>query len=134
LDEPFAALDPATRRALRRELRALHEREGTTTLQVTHDFDEALRLGERVAVLAGGRIAQAGTPEEVFRHPNSAFVARFIGAGNVIAGRVRWLGAPPAGGEAAAAEFVAGAFTLEVVADRDGPAHAVLRPEDLMLS
>ncbi len=134
LDEPFAALDPSTRRALRRELRALHEREGTTTLQVTHDFDEALRLGERVAVLADGRVAQAGTPEEVFRHPNSAFVARFIGAGNVIAGRVRWLGAPPADGESAAATFDAGAFVLEVVAERDGPAHAVLRPEDLTLS
>jgi molybdenum ABC transporter ATP-binding protein len=134
LDEPFAALDPATRRSLRRELRALHEREGTTTLQVTHDFDEALRLGERVAVLADGRIAQAGTPEEVFRHPNSAFVARFIGAGNVIPGTVRWVGGPPAAGEAGAAAFDAGPFVLDVLADTEGPAHAVLRPEDLTLS
>ncbi|HSE28169.1 MAG TPA: ABC transporter ATP-binding protein [Gemmatimonadales bacterium] len=134
LDEPFAALDPATRRSLRRELRALHEREGTTTLQVTHDFDEALRLGERVAVLAEGRIAQAGTPEEVFRHPNSAFVARFIGAGNVIPGTVRWSAAPPEGGQAGAATFDAGAFVLDVLAEEDGPAHAVLRPEDLTLS
>lgn len=134
LDEPFAALDPATRRSLRRELRALHEREGTTTLQVTHDFDEALRLGERVAVLADGRIAQSGTPEQVFRHPNSAFVARFIGAGNVIPGTVRWLGAPPAAGEAGAAAFDAGPFVLDVLADAEGPAHAVLRPEDLTLS
>ena len=134
LDEPFAALDPTTRRALRRELRALHQHEGTTTLQVTHDFDEALRLGERVAVLAEGRIAQAGTPEEVFRHPNSAFVARFIGSGNVVPGTVRWRGAAPPDGQPGAAEFDAGSFVLEVVAERDGPAHAVLRPEDLTLS
>jgi molybdopterin-binding protein len=134
LDEPFAALDPATRRSLRRELRALHQREGTTTLQVTHDFDEALRLGERVAVLADGRIAQSGTPEEVFRHPNSAFVARFIGAGNVIPGTVRWRGAPPAAGEAGPAVFDAGPFVLDVLADAEGQAHAVLRPEDLTLS
>jgi molybdopterin-binding protein len=134
LDEPFAALDPATRRSLRRELRALHEREGTTTLQVTHDFDEALRLGERVAVLAEGRIAQSGTPDEVFRHPNSAFVARFIGAGNVIPGTVRWLAGPPATGAAGAAVFDAGPFALDVLAEEDGPAHAVLRPEDLTLS
>ena len=89
LDEPFAAVDPATRQVLRRELRQLHEREGITTLQVTHDFDEALRLGDLVAVLSEGRIAQSGTPEQVFRYPNSAFVARFVGSGNVIAGTVQ---------------------------------------------
>jgi molybdate/tungstate transport system ATP-binding protein len=88
LDEPFAAVDPATRQVLRRELRQLHEHEGITTLQVTHDFDEALRLGDVVAVLAEGRVAQSGTPEQVFRYPNSAFVARFVGSGNVIAGTV----------------------------------------------
>src|SRR6185436_13732584 len=74
LDEPFAAVDPATRRVLRRELRELHEREGITTLQVTHDFEDAMRLGDVVAVLAGGRVVQAGKPDEVFRFPNSTFV------------------------------------------------------------
>src|SRR5205085_12133629 len=95
LDEPFAAVDPATRRTLRRELRALHEREGITTLQVTHDFDEALRLGDLVAVLADGRIEQSGTPEQVFRYPHSAFVAQFIGARNVIARHVIRTEGPP---------------------------------------
>ena len=133
LDEPFAALDPSTRRVLRRELRELHEEEGTTTLQVTHDFDEALRLGERVAVLAEGRIAQAGTPEQVFRRPNSAFVARFIGSGNVIAGEVTLAGPPPVDGEFAAARFDAPGLRLEVLAERAGGAHAVIRPEDVMI-
>ncbi len=140
LDEPFASVDPTTRHLLRRELRALHEREGITTLQVTHDFDEALRLGDLVAVLAEGRIAQHGTPEQVFRYPNSAFVARFVGTGNVLAGVVERVaadggGREPAGAEggAFAARFTSGPLVLEVVADREGPMHAVIRPEDIVL-
>ncbi|HEX5386315.1 MAG TPA: ABC transporter ATP-binding protein [Gemmatimonadales bacterium] len=132
LDEPFAAVDPATRHLLRRELRALHEREGITTLQVTHDFDEAMRLGDIVAVLSEGRIAQHGPPEEVFRYPNSAFVARFVGTGNVLAGTVERCDA--SGGSPFAARFTSGALTLEVVAEREGLAHAVIRPEDITLS
>jgi molybdopterin-binding protein len=130
---------------LRRELRALHEREGITTLQVTHDFDEALRLGDVVAVLAEGRIAQHGTPEEVFRYPNSAFVARFVGTGNVLAGTVARLAGVerPEGVERLeadgavtpfAARFTSGPLALEVVAEREGPTHAVIRPEDITLS
>ncbi|HEX5635403.1 MAG TPA: ABC transporter ATP-binding protein [Gemmatimonadales bacterium] len=135
LDEPLAAVDPATRTVLRRELRALHEREGITTLQVTHDFDDALRLGDLVAVLAEGRIAQQGLPEAVFRAPNSAFVARFVGAGNVLAGEVRRTGdGDGAEGARFPAQFSAGTLVLDVVADREGPAHAVIRPEDLLLS
>lgn len=140
LDEPFASVDPTTRHLLRRELRTLHEREGITTLQVTHDFDEALRLGDLVAVLADGRIAQSGTPEQVFRYPNSAFVARFVGTGNVLAGVVE---RADSGGNsreqtetsgAFAARFATGPLRLEVVAEREGPMHAVIRPEDIVLS
>ncbi len=143
LDEPFASVDPTTRHLLRRELRALHEREGITTLQVTHDFDEALRLGDLVAVLAEGRIAQSGTPEQVFRYPNSAFVARFVGTGNVLSGVVERARAGGSGGEQPEAEadsgtfaarFTSGALVLEVVAEREGPMHAVIRPEDIVLS
>ena len=132
LDEPFAAVDPATRQVLRRELRQLHEREGITTLQVTHDFDEALRLGDVVAVLSEGRIAQRGTPEQVFRYPNSAFVARFVGTGNVIAGVVERSEAgdvSPFRGR-----FLGENLTLDVVAEREGAIHAVIRPEDIVLS
>lgn len=133
LDEPFAAVDPATRTVLRRELRTLHEAEGITTLQVTHDFDDALRLGDMVAVMADGRIVQQGRPEEVFRFPNSAFVARFVGTGNVIAGQVERTGPLEADGRFAA-RFVSGALELHVIAEREGAAHAVIRPEDLLLS
>jgi len=133
LDEPLAAVDPATRTMLRRELRALHEREGITTLQVTHDFADALRLGDLVAVLAEGRIVQSGRPEEVFRFPNSAFVARFVGAGNVLAGEVTHLGETTDDGRFKA-RFTSGRLELELVAAREGAAHILVRPEDLLLS
>lgn len=134
LDEPFAAVDPATRRVLRRELRALHEREGITTLQVTHDFEDAMRLGDVVAVLAEGRIAQAGTPDAVFRYPNSAFVAEFIGTGTVLRGTVERMQEPVDPGARFAARFRSGSLALEVVAEREGDAYAVIRPADLLLS
>jgi molybdate/tungstate transport system ATP-binding protein len=140
LDEPFAAVDPATRRVLRRELRTLHEREGITTLQVTHDFEDAMRLGDVVAVLAAGRIAQSGTPDSVFRYPNSAFVAEFIGTGTVLRGIVERIGeSSPAersdpGGNRFAARFLSNGLELEVVAEREGAAYAVIRPADLLLS
>lgn len=133
LDEPFAAVDPATRQVLRRELRELHEREGITTLQVTHDFDEALRLGDLVAVLAEGQIAQSGRPEEVFRYPNSAFVARFVGTGNVIAGAVDRSEPGNVPGPFRG-RFTGGNLVLDVIAEREGPIHAVIRPEDIVLS
>ena len=133
LDEPLAAVDPATRTLLRRELRALHEREGITTLQVTHDFDDALRMGDLVAVLADGRIVQAGAPEQVFRFPNSAFVAQFVGAGNVLSGDVHHLGETTEDGRFKA-RFQSGTLVLELVAEREGPTHVLVRPEDLLLS
>ncbi len=134
LDEPFAAVDPATRRALRRELSLLHEREGVTTLQVTHDFEDAMRLGDVVAVLAQGRIAQSGSPESVFRFPNSPFVAEFIGTGTVLRGAVDRAGPVVPGEKNFAARFRSGGLVLEVVAEREGEVHAVLRPADLLLS
>ncbi len=133
LDEPFASLDPATRNELRAQLLDLHEREGVTTLQVTHDFEEALRLGDVVVVMAGGRIVQRGNPEEVFRHPNSAFVAQFMGSANVIAGRVKRSGDGQEG-RFPASFTTAGALSLEVIAEREGQFHAVIHPEDILLS
>jgi osmoprotectant transport system ATP-binding protein len=79
MDEPFGALDPITRTALQGELAAIHQRLGKTILFVTHDIDEALRLADRVAVLADGKIAQFATPEELLANPASDFVREFIG-------------------------------------------------------
>jgi sulfate transport system ATP-binding protein len=79
LDEPFGALDAQVRRDVRRWLRELHDRNGHTTLFVTHDQEEALELADRVAILNHGRIEQIGTPDEVLDRPATAFVAGFVG-------------------------------------------------------
>ncbi|MBN1629967.1 MAG: ATP-binding cassette domain-containing protein [Thermoleophilia bacterium] len=83
LDEPLSALDGPTRSELQGELKRLHEELGTTVVHVTHDLDEALALGDRMAVLMGGRVRQIGTPLEVTRHPVDTEVARLVGMANV---------------------------------------------------
>lgn len=83
LDEPLSALDPENREGVQRELRRLHNRLKLTTVHVTHDFEEAIALGDRIAVLGDGRIHQVGTPEQIFRQPNSEFVARFAMVRNI---------------------------------------------------
>jgi len=134
LDEPFAAVDPALRRVLRRELMLMREREGVTTLHVTHDVDDALRLGDVVAVLADGGVVQSGPPEHVFRFPNSPFVAHFLGSGTVLKGVV--LRSGPAEGDPPRfqARFESSGLALEVIAEREGETHALIRPEDLLVS
>jgi molybdopterin-binding protein len=134
LDEPFAAVDPALRRTLRREIQQLREREGVTTLHVTHDVEDALRLGDVVAVLTGGRIAQQGPPEHVFRYPETPFVAQFLGAGNVLKGLVRPLAQAEGDPPRFPARFRCGELSFEVVAEREGETHVLVRPEDLLVS
>ena len=78
-DEPLAGLDAGLSRRLRRELKLLHRKLGRTGLYVTHDQEEALALGDRVAVMAEGRVRQIGTPDEIYRRPADRFVAGFVG-------------------------------------------------------
>ncbi|ACX51789.1 ABC transporter related protein [Ammonifex degensii KC4] len=84
LDEPLSALDPSLRGEVGRELKRLNRELGLTVIMVTHDFSEVFSYGERVAVLFGGRLAQLGTPGEVFRRPASLEVAKFVGMENLI--------------------------------------------------
>ncbi|MEU6642174.1 ATP-binding cassette domain-containing protein [Saccharomonospora sp. NPDC046836] len=80
MDEPFSAVDPVVREGLQDELLRLQSQLGKTIVFVTHDIDEAVRLGDKVAVLrVGGRLAQYGTPSEVLRHPVDDFVSGFVG-------------------------------------------------------
>jgi len=79
LDEPFAALDTQLRTGLRREVTELLRAQGTTSILVTHDQEEALTLADRVAVLRDGHLEQFGTPEEIYQQPASDWVARFVG-------------------------------------------------------
>jgi putative spermidine/putrescine transport system ATP-binding protein len=86
LDEPLGALDRALREEMQIELRHLHEQLGVTMLYVTHDQAEALTLADRIAVFAGGRLRQTGTPETLYEDPETAFVARFLGENNFLPG------------------------------------------------
>ncbi|UUN29463.1 ABC transporter ATP-binding protein [Streptomyces sp. FIT100] len=84
LDEPLGQLDRTLRERLVLELRGLFERLGTTVLAVTHDQGEAFALADRVVVMRDGKVAQSGTPREVWQRPASEFVARFLGFDNVV--------------------------------------------------
>ncbi len=80
MDEPFGALDPITRLRLQNELRRLHREVGKTVIFVTHDIDEAIKMGDRIAILRqGGILAQYDTPDAILAHPADDFVAQFIG-------------------------------------------------------
>jgi osmoprotectant transport system ATP-binding protein len=80
MDEPFGALDPITRHRLQTELRRLHRDVGKSIIFVTHDIDEAIQMGDRIAILReGGVLAQYDTPDAILAHPADDFVAQFIG-------------------------------------------------------
>ena len=86
-DESFSALDPHTRVSLRREIRQLLRDLRVPALFITHDQEEALELGDHIAILNKGRLEQIGTPEEIYNDPQTEFVATFLGAANVLSGR-----------------------------------------------
>ncbi|GKS58207.1 spermidine/putrescine import ATP-binding protein PotA [Nitrospira sp.] len=86
LDEPMAALDEPLRQVMLDELKTIQRQLGTTFLCVTHHQEEALAVSDRIAVLQDGRIAQIGTPQEVYETPSSRFVAEFIGRSNLVSG------------------------------------------------
>lgn len=128
LDEPFAALDPPTREGLLGDLEGLLRETRTTTVLVTHDRAEALRLGHRVAALVDGRLAQVGVPAEVFGAPVDETVARLVGVENLLTGRVERV-AP------GVVEVVVGGRVV-TVAGRGRPGDTALvglRPEDVIL-
>jgi spermidine/putrescine transport system ATP-binding protein len=127
LDEPLGALDAKLRRSLKVELKALQERVGITFIYVTHDQEEALTMSDRLAVMNAGRIAQIGTPQEVYESPADAYVADFLGAANlleiVISERV------DGGASTVSLGDTALTTTNEVPAAPGARAQAVIRPE-----
>ena len=88
LDEPLSNLDAKLRASVRLEIRQLQQALNITTLFVTHDQEEALTMSDRIAIMNGGHLEQIGRPADVYDHPASAFVADFVGAANILAGRV----------------------------------------------
>jgi sulfate/thiosulfate transport system ATP-binding protein len=123
LDEPFGALDAKVRKELRSWLRRLHDDLHISTIFVTHDQEEALEVADRIVVLNHGHVEQVGRPQDVYDHPQTAFVYEFLGAANRLRGRVDAHG------------FVAdgAAQPIAVEAGFEGPALAYVRPHDLVL-
>jgi sulfate/thiosulfate transport system ATP-binding protein len=127
-DEPFGALDAQTRVRLRREIRALLKKVNVPAVFITHDQEEALELGDRIAVLHSGHLEQVGTPEEVYNRPETEYVATFLGAANLLLGVVAAdnhveLGTASVDAGEEAARFRAGQAVK-----------LVFRPEDVRLS
>lgn len=137
LDEPFAALDYELRYRLRRELRDLQKNLGFTAIFVTHQQEEALSLSDRLAVMRNGRIMQVGTAQEVYDHPESRFVAEFLGEANLFPCQAR-----PAQDGAALLVELPNQRVLEVTVKEDlrregvtqGRFYLLLRPEDLKVN
>jgi sulfate transport system ATP-binding protein len=126
-DEPFGALDAQTRVRLRREIHSLLRQIKVPAIFITHDQEEALELGDRIAVINAGRIEQIGTPDQVYNRPETEYVATFLGAANLLVGVV-------SGGMVEIGTAMIPAET-ETEKFRDGQAiKLVFRPEDVHLS
>jgi sulfate/thiosulfate transport system ATP-binding protein len=127
LDEPFGALDAKIRVELRDTVRAVQRRIGMTTILVTHDQEEAFALADRLGVMQMGRLLEIGTPEQLYRYPATRFVARFLGAANLLLAEVTpqglQLGAATLAQESAATQNLAGSEAVLVV-----------RPEDIEIA
>jgi spermidine/putrescine transport system ATP-binding protein len=125
LDEPLGALDARLRKDLQVELKTLQVELGVTFVFVTHDQEEALTMSDRVAVMNGGRVEQAGSPQEIYEEPATVFVADFLGVSNL-------LSADCASGDAGGVSLEIGARTLRATRgarDIRGPVKAMIRPE-----
>ena len=131
LDEPFSALDKNLRLSMQVELKAIQRKLGVTTVFVTHDQGEALSMSDRVVVMSAGHVRQIDTPDEIYRRPQDAFVASFVGDVNIVPGRYA--------GRDGAAVLELGGNVLRLPADR---VHAdigerldvYMRPENIQLA
>ena len=89
MDEPLGALDRKLRETMQMEIKRIHRESGATIIFVTHDQEEALALSDRICLMNEGKIAQIGTPENIYQQPESTFVAEFIGLSNILRGEIR---------------------------------------------
>jgi len=125
LDEPMAAVDERTREEMCEELKALQREFGTTTIHVSHNFEETLAVADLIGIFQDGRIVQVGDPRTVFHQPVSEFVADFTGARNILRGEVKAAGN--------GAVFHLDDLRLRVDGACPGPATLVVRPESIRL-
>ncbi len=126
LDEPLSALDPNLRLEIRKELRKIHKKMRTTTIHVTHSREDAMMLGDKIAVMNEGEIIQVGDAQEIFRRPKSKFVAEFVGVENIFSGKAER--------EDGITLFHSEGITIQSSSNVIGDVHASIRPEDIILS
>jgi iron(III) transport system ATP-binding protein len=135
LDEPWSNIDPLRRGAMRDELCAILRSTEVTVLLVTHDREEAFSVADRLALMAEGRIVQAGEPEDVYFQPVDRWAAEFVGAANIIPGRLAGgavetpIGAfaAPCGNGHEPVDVLVRPELLELTIDADGPGRVVAR-------
>jgi len=126
LDEPLSALDPRTKENFIRELKKIHKKFNTTTIHITHDFNDALALADRIGVMKDGKIVQVGTPNEIFYKPENDFIASFIGIENIYKGEIK--------GENGIQELKIGTVNLKAKTDLKGKVSTIIPPEEIILS
>ncbi len=135
LDEPLSALDPVLREKLREELKNILKKIGITGIYVTHDLTEAMIVGDKIAIMNEGKIQQIGTPSEVFYRPRTEFVAKFVGARNILKGQVI-----ESNHDEVTIEVTGGANSFKIRAlkypifERKKKMHFCIHPEDVVLS
>lgn len=127
MDEPLSALDRVTREDLIREFKKIHEEFDITIIQVTHNFDEALQLADRIAIIKQGTVSQVGTTDEVFRRPKDEFVADFVGTENILKGVA-------IDGEDSLTSVNTGKIVIESTDHKTGNVHLTIRPEAITVS
>jgi molybdopterin-binding protein len=128
LDEPFSALDIVTKNKLIREIKQIHQKEKINFIHVTHDFEEAIVLADRICVIDKGKILQVGTPDEIFKKPASKFVANFVDARNIYHAKIDVLD----GLKVAKIDDVD--LNIFVNTEKDSCEYLTIRPEDIILS
>lgn len=126
LDEPFGSVDHRTARELRELIKELHSETGSTMIHVTHDQEEAVVMGDRVAVMKDGEIVQIGRPEDIMRRPGSKFIAQFVGTGNIYHGEaVR---------EKETSLLKLDGMEVITTSTLEGDVTATIRPEDIIIA
>lgn len=126
LDEPLGSLDPPTREELSKEIKKIQKRLGIKVLHVTHNYSEAVQLGDRIAILRQGQIIQVGKPLEVFGKPNSEFVANFVGSKNIFSGISE--------SEKGIYKVRVNDKNIEAIAGKEGEVKLCVRPEEIFVS
>ncbi|MDR1818644.1 MAG: ABC transporter ATP-binding protein [Methanobrevibacter sp.] len=127
LDEPLSALDQEIREDLIKNIKEIHVKFQITMIHVTHNFDEALILSDRIAIMKKGTIAQVGDSVEIFRHPSTKFVAEFVGVENIFKGTAKKV-------DDGLTVVDTGNISIYSTQEREGSVHLTLRPEDISVS